>query len=161
MSKPRFHLRSVFKWVGLLSCVLLVGLSVQAWKAREFISYYRNGVYFRLGPGSLLVTSKTDWGPLNYLGVSRLVDSHESFPLWPRIATGKWGATHGTIPSWMLLSMFAIPTAILWWRDRRPKAGFCMVCEYDLTGNVSGTCPECGTAYDASQRVDKPPSGGI
>jgi hypothetical protein len=28
---------------------------------------------------------------------------------------------------------------------RRPiRPGFCLSCGYDLTGNVSGTCPECG-----------------
>ena len=51
-----------------------------------------------------------------------------------------------TIPVWLLVVATGFPTAILWWRDRRPKAGFCKVCKYDLTGNVSGICPECGTA---------------
>ena len=50
------------------------------------------------------------------------------------------------IPVWLLVIAVGFPTAILWWRDRRPKAGCCKVCKYDLTGNVSGTCPECGTA---------------
>lgn len=52
------------------------------------------------------------------------------------------------IPVWLLVVAVGFPTAVLWWRDRRPKAGFCKVCEYDLTGNVSGTCPECGTAVE-------------
>ena len=30
-------------------------------------------------------------------------------------------------------------------RHRR-RRGLCERCGYDLTGNVSGTCPECGTA---------------
>ena len=29
-------------------------------------------------------------------------------------------------------------------RSRRLVAGRCTECGYDLTGNVSGTCPECG-----------------
>ena len=29
-------------------------------------------------------------------------------------------------------------------RGRRAK-GLCVACGYDLTGNVSGVCPECGT----------------
>lgn len=27
----------------------------------------------------------------------------------------------------------------------RKRAGRCICCSYDLTGNVSGVCPECGT----------------
>ncbi len=29
-------------------------------------------------------------------------------------------------------------------RLRRQRRGFCPTCRYDLTGNESGTCPECG-----------------
>jgi len=52
------------------------------------------------------------------------------------------------VPVWLLVVAVGFPTAILWWRDRRPKAGFCKVCKYDLTGNESGTCPECGTGVE-------------
>jgi hypothetical protein len=49
-----------------------------------------------------------------------------------------------------LAIVFAIyPTIIVsihalrrWHRNRR---GLCLKCGYSLTGNVSGTCPECGT----------------
>ena len=30
-------------------------------------------------------------------------------------------------------------------RRRRRLSGVCVGCGYDLTGNVSGVCPECGT----------------
>jgi hypothetical protein len=30
-------------------------------------------------------------------------------------------------------------------RWTRTTGGLCPICAYDLTGNVSGTCPECGT----------------
>ncbi len=30
----------------------------------------------------------------------------------------------------------------------RQSQGLCVVCEYDLTGNVSGVCPECGTPIE-------------
>ncbi len=31
-------------------------------------------------------------------------------------------------------------------RWRRRRKGFCLKCGYDLMGNVSGVCPECGDA---------------
>lgn len=30
-------------------------------------------------------------------------------------------------------------------KRQRRKHGLCVMCAYDLTGNESGTCPECGT----------------
>ena len=50
------------------------------------------------------------------------------------------------IPIWLALVVIALPTAILWYRDRRPPKGHCQSCGYDLTGNVSGICPECGAS---------------
>jgi hypothetical protein len=45
---------------------------------------------------------------------------------------------------WVFL-LVAAPTVFLWYRDRRPPPGHCRNCGYDLTGNLSGACPECGT----------------
>ena len=39
---------------------------------------------------------------------------------------------------------------ILRFRSRQP--GFCRTCSYDLTGNESGTCPECGTAIESDHQ---------
>ncbi len=48
------------------------------------------------------------------------------------------------IPLWIPFVLLAVPTALLWWRDRKPPSGHCKRCGYDLTGNLSGVCPECG-----------------
>ena len=49
------------------------------------------------------------------------------------------------LPLWIPFLLVTVPTAILWWRDRRRiSPGHCQKCGYDLTGNVSGVCPECG-----------------
>lgn len=45
----------------------------------------------------------------------------------------------------LIFGAVAVPTALLWWRDRPFPSGHCRQCGYDLTGNVSGRCPECGT----------------
>jgi len=49
------------------------------------------------------------------------------------------------IPLWCPLLLALIPSAFLWWRDwRHTSPGHCRKCGYDLTGNESGVCPECG-----------------
>jgi hypothetical protein len=52
---------------------------------------------------------------------------------------------HIGVPLWIPFLLVAIPTAVLWYRDRRRiPPGHCRNCGYNLTGNVSGICPECG-----------------
>jgi hypothetical protein len=52
---------------------------------------------------------------------------------------------------WLMSLLFAVlPAARLFLHHhrrhhRRLMAGLCRACSYDLTGNVSGVCPECGT----------------
>jgi len=71
------------------------------------------------------------------------------------------------IPFWLPLLLTAIPTAWLWHRDRSvfsclPDHLFCRGCGYDLTGNTSGVCPECGEAKPPPALVQntgmKPPA---
>jgi hypothetical protein len=49
------------------------------------------------------------------------------------------------LPLWLPIVLVGLPTAWLSWRDRRRiPPGHCRKCGYNLTGNVSGVCPECG-----------------
>jgi hypothetical protein len=52
---------------------------------------------------------------------------------------------------WFIIAMFLIPPGFSLIRGplrrwRRRRKGLCGSCGYDLTGNESGTCPECGKA---------------
>jgi len=60
----------------------------------------------------------------------------------PRWSTDKIWLSH-----WLLLATTVMPTALLFWLDRRRRIppGHCQRCSYNLTGNTSGVCPECGT----------------
>jgi len=71
------------------------------------------------------------------------------------------------IPYWLCFLLTAIPTAWLWYRDRRlfsspPDHLSCRGCGYDLTGNTSGICPECGELRPetASSEVRKVEANG-
>jgi predicted amidophosphoribosyltransferase len=59
----------------------------------------------------------------------------------------------------MLLLLIGAPTLWLWRRDRRREPGHCQRCNYDLTGNTGGVCPECGSLVQrviASEQAHTP-----
>jgi len=43
--------------------------------------------------------------------------------------------------------------AMRWETIDDPEGRFCAACGYDLTGNVSGRCPECGTTQQLEGRT--------
>ncbi len=52
------------------------------------------------------------------------------------------------VPTWMLVAVFSL---LPLWREgrryakrRRSRANLCVECGYNLTGNTTGVCPECG-----------------
>jgi hypothetical protein len=52
------------------------------------------------------------------------------------------------LPIWLLTLMFSVVPVwwlVLWRRARAVRLqGHCAACGYNLTGNISGVCPECG-----------------
>lgn len=60
-----------------------------------------------------------------------------------------------TISLWLMFIIFALyPVAVFVRgpirRHRRRKRGLCLTCGYDLTGNESDRCPECGKSVGDS-----------
>jgi len=52
----------------------------------------------------------------------------------------------GSVALWLPLVIVASATLLMFWIDRRRiPPGHCRRCGYDLTGNTSGICSECGT----------------
>ncbi len=60
------------------------------------------------------------------------------------------------LPFWLPFIAAATPAALISLRDRRRAPGHCRKCNYDLTANESGRCPECGT--NVSQNTLEPPN---
>lgn len=70
------------------------------------------------------------------------------------------GSRRILLPLWPAFPLLAIYPAIAFVRGpvrgwRRRRKGLCIRCSYDLTGNVSGICPECGRTTDV--RSTEPP----
>lgn len=81
----------------------------------------------------------------------------------PTLAEGQ-GGTACAVFGFMVLTLYYVPRLLAFligkmfgtrprpqttrleaMKARRERTGFCARCGYDLTGNVSGVCPECGT----------------
>jgi hypothetical protein len=64
------------------------------------------------------------------------------------------------IPYGGVLYLFSLPS-VLWlvtrFIFRRRQPGLCRRCGYNLTGNTSGVCPECGTPVP-KEAAEKSPS---
>lgn len=64
------------------------------------------------------------------------------------------------VPLWTVALTFGTCALVVWrhpvigiirgLRRRRDGAEYCSGCGYNLTGNVSGRCPECGTAVKSA-----------
>jgi hypothetical protein len=52
------------------------------------------------------------------------------------------------VPLWPVIVAIV---ALMWWTRERKCVTTCWHCSYDLTGNVSGICPECGTEVPAPE----------
>jgi hypothetical protein len=111
-------------------------------------SYEGRALYIRLDRGSIFFSTELNPRPEGWsVSLSRSAPRF-LFNMFPTVGGSPapifW---RGFFPLWTPLGLLALATFALWWRERRPfPAGRCRTCGYDLTGNVSGRCPECGGA---------------
>ena len=95
------------------------------------------------------VPRQWDWTDLMSYGFVLPTFSRQKPPLPPSSANNpppfQLIVTTVVLPWWFLFVLAAIPTGLAWRFDRRRyRTGHCQRCGYDLTGNLSGRCPECG-----------------
>ena len=159
MTNRRHRFRRIAKWIGTgatmlilvawVSSVPLLGTKTTVFEgnyARNWIAVDRGLMIYEFGarprPGRLKVYC-WDEGPERrqwpiWVRYGLIAPTVERFPT-PAIY-------HLILPLWLPFLLVITPTAYLWNRDRRRiSPGHCPSCNYNLTGNTSGICPECGT----------------
>jgi hypothetical protein len=133
----RFRVQCLLKWMGIGLCIGIGTAWGTAWIWQ--IRYYGGTWGLEFNHGLAGCWTSTVSFPKN-LVVEKAGGQQQ---WWPQHV--QFGPVSGLyVPLWMLLLPTAVATVFLFWCDRRPPKGHCQACGYDLAGNTSGVCPECG-----------------
>ena len=107
-----------------------------------------------VGSGPAAATAAAQGLHLYLRPVRQMFYTFSGLPPWPwlpkRITTSPWpGIDAVLVPLYIPFTLLALPTALLFHRDRRSVrwaiAGRCRRCGYNLAGLPPTTpCPECG-----------------
>ncbi len=148
--RKRSRIVRIGKWAGLGACVVVLALwLVNLWYA---VSINLPMTRFRLSESSLWVTGPGQYVEFCYRDLELVhVARYSHKPKMLPVVEGTLVRPSGIIrawfigiPIWMLFVGIAVPTVLLWRRDKRIPKGHCQNCGYNLRGDVFGRCPECG-----------------
>ena len=145
--KPRRLRRFVLIVGTTLSVLIVVAFVLSAWWAFALQAPTQYGPVMVVRDGGVVVSLMRLMDEWVY--VERSVGRHMAWwNYWSVLQVGG-PPREVRLPLYAVFAAVAIPTLLVWWFGRkRVKPGAC-ACGYDLTGNVSGRCPECGTATGA------------
>jgi hypothetical protein len=101
----------------------------------------RRGIFY----GSLPAVVYPQWNP----GESEWRWAGFQWTRTDRRAPNYWSIERSAVLPYWLPCLLAVVAPTMWFRARlvrslQKRRGRCISCGYDLTGNASGTCPECG-----------------
>lgn len=150
--------RRILKWTGTAICALIAFTFVfNRWWNIRYLSHMNplsgSTFAFSVAYGAVRCAWLHSYGlPPKGWDVNRNTSGWRPFRqrLIPYIdrqgRTGPWSNGGEIVISlWAPFVVALIPTAWLWHRDRRRvRPGCCPRCGYNLTGNTSGVCSECG-----------------
>lgn len=150
--------QSTIKWGGMVLTVLL--LLAWASSTRWSIGIHQATASGFLDEGCIEFAWREPFdvqrGSLSVLGPHRHAVRarwwfRESTTSVRALSMGSWQSSSYTskrvsVPMWCLAVLTGAVSVPLLWRDRGRAPGLCHKCKYDLRGNRSGMCPECGAS---------------
>lgn len=141
--------RRYFKWIGVATCALLLCAWIGTfWSA---IGYQAKTVAIDLSLGCIEVSVFPKGTPTTAQGWFAEPQPYEAY-WYPRIIYGRVMAsrtTHFFLPLWIPLLIVGAATILAFRHDRQFKPRHCQTCGYDLRGDYSKGCPECGWQREA------------
>lgn len=131
------HLRAFILWSGTALCLLIAAAFVVS-AFRPIILAIPDVGWIAVSGGS--VAQAND----NSVWLTIALLDRSDFP-----SLASWNAWYWSplrvAPIYSVFLMVAVPTLLVWRFVPKYPRGQCRRCGYDLTGNVSGVCPECGS----------------
>lgn len=131
-------------------------LSALLWLQSLIVSVAYRGTWASVGVGSGLINPNVyhankitpGWGIVWPRELGRTFHWQTWWPAFP--LTWHKGAIilSVNIPLWIPTLAFALTGVALRKSSTRHKPGACKRCHYDLTGNTSSVCPECGAQLE-------------
>ena len=110
------------------------------------VGYVASSFVISAGEGGVaLITDPKDVSWINRNYAKRAAAPQKQRPVLP-LGSRVNGASF--IPFWVLIAVFSLPwismQILAMLKKGRGDPSHCASCGYDLQGNLSGTCPECG-----------------
>ena len=127
--------RVLFRWAGPGFSVILANGTLQVYGEGFYHTWDRQWPAVQVGSGF-------NWGIAwpQVRGPGYINYGPDTALAWP------W---YVALPLWLPTAVLVIAAALAWLWPQRRKPGTCATCGYNLTGNITGRCPECGTATHA------------
>ena len=146
MSRKRLRWWYRLKWAGVAASVALFATIVlqptkitfkntEVWLHNSVIIFFQS-----LEPG----TDDFDWGNWKV----DIANNPGFLPKYRRVTTRAGTLRYISLPPRLPLVLMVLATSLLWRLVPRYPSGCCKECGYDLTGNVTGVCSECGTEVE-------------
>ena len=134
--------------IGALAAATLWWLSYQSSGQYHAVFHISSSMVAHVESGWLCLWLASEWPPPS---------TTSSFEFgWVSSASGFYARDHQlvriplVVPTLLLTAVAVYPWLPPFRRLARARRGQCVRCAYDLTGNESGVCPECGT------KIEKP-----
>jgi hypothetical protein len=166
MPRRRTRRRRAATWVGILMSASIAAIWLwSGWRYIVWMTPGRSaGTAYEVGIGfgvayatawrETLGTRRSQLPKRSTVKVEKFWPSprwESSFNYSSRPAVRGLASDEIRIPLWSPLLLFVISTIAAHYLGRRRGSTQCQACAYDLTGNTTGVCPECG--HKDGQRI--------
>jgi hypothetical protein len=156
-TRPNSRFRRLLVRATLIATLPLAGIWLGGLRWR--LSFVSPGSNYELAVANGAL--RLDWIPSSQQGIEQLTFSpgfdftrhHVARIEWLPSSWVRGCPRNVVVPMWIPTAAVLMLSALLWWPDLRARwlawrlgPEHCLKCGYDLTGNVSGRCPECGKA---------------